>query len=161
MARVLGFLAIMGLAAALAGAPALAQDIRINPVPPHIKPNWTPVPGAPGVSYAPNLPTDVFKYQGKYYFFWENYLYSSKKPGGPWKSVTQVPAWFVQIDPAYFKTIRREAPAGVPGGSPASAPVPAPETAAPTAPPQPEQAPETAPPPGAPAGETPPPPKVM
>ena len=114
MARVLGFLAIMGLAAALAGAPALAQDIRINPVPPHVRPQWTPVPNAPGVYYAPNLPTDVFRRGGKYYFYWQGYLYQGRKPKGPWKSVAKVPAWFSEIDPSLFKT------AGTgPGGPPA------------------------------------------
>ncbi len=64
-----------------------AQDIRINPVPPGVKPQWTRVPGTPQVSWAPNLPTDVFRYGGKYYFFWENYFYRGlplKDPGSRW-----------------------------------------------------------------------------
>jgi hypothetical protein len=66
MRRVLLLLTLLALAA----APETfgAQDIHINPVPPGVKPQWTRVPGAPQVSWAPNLPTDVFRYGGKYYF---------------------------------------------------------------------------------------------
>ena len=94
MARLSRFLLTLALAAALAALPALDQDIRINPVPPNVKPQWTPVPGVPQVYYAPNLPTDVFRYRGKYYFFWADYFYKSSKPSGPWKAVEQVPAPF-------------------------------------------------------------------
>jgi hypothetical protein len=147
----------------LAPAAVGAQDIRINPVPPDLKPQWTQVPGAPQVSYAPNLPTDVFRYRGKYYFFWENYFYRGSAPQGPWKAVKKVPQVFYSIDPAYFKTAKKaeEAPAA-PGGS---APSPKAKTidippAAPAAPapPAPEPATPASPePPGAPAK----PPKVM
>jgi hypothetical protein len=130
MARPSRLLITLVLAAALAGSPALAQDIRINPVPPHVKPQWTPVPGAPQVYYAPNLPTDLFRYRGKYYFFWAGYLYQGKKPSGPWKTVKAVPAFFHEIDAAYFKTIKRE------GGAPTPE-APAPPGAAPEAAPKP------------------------
>ena len=72
---------------AMVAAPlaAGAQDIRIDPVPPGAKPQWTKVPGAPQVSWAPNLPTDVFRYRGKYYFFWANFFYQGPRPEGPWK----------------------------------------------------------------------------
>jgi hypothetical protein len=154
MARPSRLLITLALAAALAGSPALAQDIRINPVPPHVKPQWTPVPGAPQVYYAPNLPTDLFRYRGKYYFFWAGYLYQGKKPSGPWKTVKEVPAFFQEIDAAYFKTVKRE------GGAPT------PETpqveGAPTAPAPPAPTQEEAPaPPGAAPEAAPKPPKVM
>ena len=84
-----------------------AQDIRINPVPPGSKPQWTKVPGAPQVSWAPNLPTDVFRYRGKYYFFWGNFFYQGPRPEGPWKSVVKVPEVFYQVGPAYFKTAKK------------------------------------------------------
>ena len=122
-----------------------AQDIRINPVPPGVKPQWTRVPGAPQVFWAPNLPTDVFRYSGKYYFFWANYLYQGPAPEGPWKSVKKVPEVFYQVDPAYFKTVKQagEAPA-----APAES-TPPPKAkiidVPPTAPP--EQAPSPAEPP--------------
>ena len=72
--------AVLGLA--LAAAPVAAQDIHIDPMPPHVKPQWTPVPNVPGVFYAPNMPTDVFRHGSKYYFYWEGYLYRGSKPQG-------------------------------------------------------------------------------
>jgi hypothetical protein len=109
------FLKILVLVA-LVTAPQTAggQDIRINPVPPGCKPQWTQVPGASQVSWAPNLPTDVFRYRSKYYFFWENYFYRGSAPGGPWKAVVEVPEVFYTIDPAYFKTGKKA------GGAPAA-----------------------------------------
>ena len=97
-----------------------AQDIRINPVPPGVKPRWTRVSGAPQVSWAPNLPTDVFRYSGKYYFYWENYFYRGSAPEGPWKLLVKVPEVFYQVDPAYFKTVKPagEAPAAPAGSTP-------------------------------------------
>ncbi len=159
--------AALGLS--LAGTPVAAQDIHINPVPPYVRPEWTPVPNASGVYYAPNLPTDVFRHGGKYYFFWEGYLYRASKPKGPWKSVTKVPDWFSEIDPALFKTARK-GPGGSPGGLPPLAPpglgmpAPPPEGLAPTAPAPAPASPEEAPPAlPAPAPEGAPgkPPKVM
>jgi hypothetical protein len=105
------------LGLALSGAPVAAQDIRIEPIPPHVKPQWTPVPNVSGVYYAPNLPTDVFRRGSKYYFYWQGYLYRGSKPKGPWKSVTKIPAWFSEIDPSLFKTA-----ASGPGGPPAGPP---------------------------------------
>ena len=110
MRRLLLLLTILALVAAPEAFGA--QDIRINPVPPGVKPQWTRVPGTPQVSWAPNLPTDVFRYGGKYYFFWENYFYRGPAPEGPWKAVVKVPKVFYQVDPAYFKTVK---PAGGPG----------------------------------------------
>ena len=114
--------AVLGLA--LTAAPVAAQDIHIDPVPPHVKPKWTPVPNVPGVFFAPNLPTDVFRRGGKYYFYWQGYLYRGSKPRGPWKSVTKVPAWFSEIDPSLFKTAA-PGPGGPPAGPPGGiAPMP-------------------------------------
>ena len=109
---------------ALVAAPEAfgASDININPVPPGVKPRWVKVPGAPQVSYAPNLPTDVFRFGGKYYFYWENYFYRGSAPEGPWEAVVKVPEVFHQVDPAYFKTVKR---AGEEPAAPAaSAPTP-------------------------------------
>jgi hypothetical protein len=152
MPRVMRLLFIwaLALAMALAGSPAPAQ-IRIQPIPPQVKPQWTPVPGAPRVYYAPNIPTDVFRYRGKYYFFWEGYIYKGNRPTGPWQDVRKVPAWFQEIDPAYFKTARKEGtpPPPAPAPGPPAAP---PETAAPASP---GQAPVTPAPPPAPPEATP------
>jgi hypothetical protein len=138
MARLNRLLTSMLLAAALAASPALAQDIRINPVPPNVKPEWTPVPGAPQVYYAPNLPTDVFRYRGKYYFYWADYFYVGKKPSGPWKSVKEVPEIFQQIDQAYFKTAKPQAAPAGPTAAPPESGAPVPPAPAPGAPPQPQ-----------------------
>jgi len=141
---------------ALAAAPNFsgAQDIRINPVPPGVKPQWTRVPGVPQVSWAPNLPTDVFRYGGKYYFYWDNYFYRGTAPEGPWKSVKQVPEVFYQVDPAYFKTAKNtgKAPAATEGATPSPKakiidvpptppPTQAPAEPAPQTPPSPEDTP--------------------
>jgi hypothetical protein len=129
-------LAALALGLALAAAPTAAQDIHINPVPPRTKPKWTPVPNVPDVYYAPNLPTDVFRRGGKYYFYWSGYLYRGNKPKGPWKAVEQPPVWFGQIDPSLFKTLKK-APTTPPAGLP--------ESGAPPAPAPPEPAPGPAP----------------
>jgi hypothetical protein len=102
------WLTLLVLAALLAVPQAAgAQDIRINPVPPGVKPQWTQVPGVSQVAWAPNLPTDVFRYRGKYYFFWENFFYQGPRPEGPWKRVGKVPGVFYNVDPAYFKTVKK------------------------------------------------------
>jgi len=161
MRHFLKLLAIVALVAAPQAAGA--QDIRINPVPPGVKAQWTQVPGAPQVSWAPNLPTDVFRYRGKYYFFWENYFYQGPRPEGPWKLVGKVPEVFYRVDPAYFKTVKKagEAPAatGEATPSPKAKIIDIAPTAPPAqAPPEPGSAPSGSPEaPGAPA----PAPKVM
>lgn len=139
-----------------------AQAIRINPLPPHIFPKWTPVPGAPQVYYAPNVPTDVFRYRGRFYFYWEGFLYESRTPKGPWKSVAQPPAFFYNIDPGLFKTLRAgkgeepqvpvkppsaQAPQiAVPEPPPAPPAAPGAPTWTPPAPPEPPAAPTWIPP---------------
>ena len=157
MLRGLQVLLVLILLAA-AAAPAAGQDIRIEPIPPHVKPQWAPVPNASGVYWAPNIPTDVFRHGSKYYFYWAGYLYQGNKPKGPWKGVTKVPAWFSEIDPAYFKTVKKEqptappAPAAGPGeGLAPKAPAPAPSEATTPTPavpaPEKEGAPAAPPPP--------------
>ena len=147
MRRLLLLLAILALVAASEAFGA--QDIRIEPVPPGVKPQWTQVPGTPQVYWAPNLPTDVFRYRGKYYFFWVNYFYQGSAPEGPWKAVVKVPEVFYQVGPAYFKTVK---PAG-------EAPPPKAKIIdlAPSAPPA-QPLPEPGP---APSGGPEPPPKAM
>jgi hypothetical protein len=83
---------------------AAAQNLRIDPIPPGLIPQWTAVPGVPQVSWAPNLPTDVFRYRGGYYFYWEGYFYRGSAPQGPWKPVAKVPQVFTRVDASYFKT---------------------------------------------------------
>ncbi len=103
------------LAAGLFLAPAAqAQSPRIIPVPPEVIPQWTPVPGSPQVYYAPNVPTDVFRYQRRYYFLWEGIWYVSKSVKGPWHRV-RVPVALQRLDPSVLKM------AGGPGGLPGAA----------------------------------------
>ncbi len=163
MVKIFRLLGAALLTATLAWSPAWAQAIRINPVPPHVKPNWTKVPGTPQVYYAPNLPTDVFRYQGKYYFYWEGYFYRGTRPSGPWKVVTKVPPVFSDLDPSYFKTARKPEAPPPPTAAPErpvmQTPPPAqPRETVPGASGQPQEAP--APPPPGPEGAG-QPPKVM
>lgn len=161
MRRWLSFLVVLAMLAVPWAAGA--QEIRINPVPPGVKPQWTKVPGAPQVSWAPNLPTDVFRYRGAYYFFWAGYLYRGRAPQGPWQGVEKVPQVFYRVDPAYFKTVKttEAAPAPPEGLNPPpgkSEVIEIPPAAPTSVPPAPSP-----PPPGSPAApEAPPPgPKVM
>ncbi len=157
--------AALGLA--LAAAPVAAQDIHIEPIPPRVKPQWTPVPNVPGAFYAPNIPTDVFRHGSKYYFYWQGYLYRGSKPQGPWKAIEQPPDWFSAIDPSLFKTAKQqEAPAPAAPATPSAPsagstggimPIPSAPAAPEAAPPPPPPAPEKEGAPAAP-GET---PKVM
>ena len=161
------FLKLLALVALLAvPSTAGAQDIRINPVPPGAKPHWTKVPGASQVFWAPNLPTDVFRYRGNFYFFWNDFFYRGRAPQGPWKSVHKVPQVFYKVAPTYFKTANK---AGGAMGSPAipGEPVMPPEPNIMDIPPEETPAqPPGEPQPEPPAGPEPPgasvaPPKVM
>jgi hypothetical protein len=155
MPRLATLFLLLALGLALNGSPALGQDIRINPVPPGVKPQWTKVPEAPQVAWAPNLPTDVFRYRKQYYFFWAGYFYQGPKPEGPWKAVTQVPQVFYNVDPTHFKTAKpaEETPAAP--GQPApehkskviEIPPATPPSPAPPAPAEPQPGPQEPPPP--------------
>ena len=109
---------LLVLAAVFSGSSAEAQRLRIIPVPPNVKPQWTPMPDLPQVSHAPNIPTDVFRYGGRYYFYWEGSWYQSKNIKGPWNLTANPPAILSNIQAAYFKTIPRA------GGQPPSATAP-------------------------------------
>ena len=127
-------LAAAALVLAFAGAPQAATDIRINPIPPQVQPQWTPVPNAPGVDWAPNIPTDVFRHGTNYYFYWEHFIFQGSSPSGPWKLVHKLPSWFSKIDPSYYKTMMPGPPPGSGGPAPAAAPgAPGPAPAAPEA----------------------------
>jgi hypothetical protein len=94
----------------LAGSPAWPQILRIIPIPPGVKPLWQKVPEFPRVSHAPNIPTDVFRYRGTYYLFWEGLWFESNKTRGPWKRARTTPKTLKRLDPSYFKTARRRGP---------------------------------------------------
>jgi hypothetical protein len=150
MSRLTRLMLLLALGLALAASPAQAQKLNINPVPPHVKPQWTPLPNNHRIFYAPNLPTDVFRYRGKYYLFWNGTLFKSKKIQGPWLMELKVPPFFYEIDPSYFKTVKKEpapepAPPMGPGPMappepgevvplPPASPLPSPPESAPDAP---------------------------
>ncbi len=115
---------VLALASIALSSPAFAQRLRIIPIPPGAKPEWTPVPEVPEVYYAPNLPTDVFRAHGKYYLYWDGYLYQAKKIKGPYNQVKQVPPFFYQIDPSLFKTYKPGTAGPAPGGQAPGAPAP-------------------------------------
>jgi len=151
------------LAALFAGNPAGAERLRIIPVPPHVTAQWIPMPEVPQVFFAPNLPTDVFRHRGRYYFYWEGVWYRSNKIKGPWSRLEPPPAILSQIPPSYFKTMPQagaQPPAVAAPGQPAAGEVlltpdgkPAVPPAAPTPPTPPSGA--YAPPPPAPAAPQP------
>ncbi len=172
-------LLLMGalIAAVSAGNTAMAERLRIIPVPPHVVPQWTPMPDVPQVYFAPNLPTDVFRHRGRYFLYWEGVWYRSNKIKGPWSRLEPPPAIFSQINPAYFKTLPKgdaQPPAAAapgqppPGGEvlltpdgrpavPPTAPVPpAPPSGAYAPPPQAPAAPQPVTPPQPPEMTTPP-----
>lgn len=114
------FWTVLALGLLLGSVPALAQTLRIIPVPPGVKPRWQAVPGAPQVSFAPNLPTDVFRYRGRYYLYWDGMWFGSRTLQGPWERSRSVPSALGRIPSSYFKTAGRrtgppEAGQGPPG----------------------------------------------
>jgi len=155
------------LAAVFAASPAAAERLRIIPVPPHVTAEWTPMPDVPQVFFAPNLPTDVFRHRGRYYFYWEGIWYRSNKIKGPWSRLEPPPAILSQIPPTYFKTMPKAGvqppaaaapgqlppgevlltPDGKPAVPPPAAPAPPTPPAGAYAPPPPAPAPPQAVPP--------------
>jgi outer membrane biosynthesis protein TonB len=110
------------LVAVLAVNPAAAQRLRLIPVPPHVVPQWTPMPDLPQVYYAPNLPTDVFRHRGRFFLYWEGVWYRAKNLKGPWMRVDPPPAILAEINPSYFKMLPKPGPqppgAAAPGQPP-------------------------------------------
>jgi hypothetical protein len=124
----------------LMSGPAWAQTLRIIPVPPGVKPQWQAVAGAPKVSFAPNIPTDVFRYRGRYYLNWDGMWFESRNLEGPWDRPQRTPRILGRIPPSYFKTAGRgPSRPGLGRG---------PQDGTPAGP----QAPEAFQPPGAPSG---------
>ena len=103
MCRLVKVLLVLTLMAASV-APSLAQVVLPPPVPPNVAPRWTPVPGPHRVVYAPNITGDLFRYLGKYYYYYGGQWYKGPNPGGPWHPVRKVPMALVKIHPSVFKT---------------------------------------------------------
>ncbi len=74
------------------------------PLDPRVAPQWQSVTTVTDVVYAPNLPVDVFRYQGRYYCY-DGRWYQSQVWGGPWRVIPEPPAVFRQIDASYFKKV--------------------------------------------------------
>ncbi len=87
--------------AVLLGAPAVSAG---PPLDPRMAPLWQSVATVTDVFYAPNLPVDVFRYQGRYYCY-DGRWYQSRVWGGPWQAIPEPPAVVRQIDAAYFKKV--------------------------------------------------------
>jgi hypothetical protein len=156
-----------------AGSPAGAERLRVIPVPPHVIPQWTPMPDLPQVSHAPNLPTDVFRHRGRYYLLWEGIWYRAKNIKGPWMRLDPPPAILSQINPSYLKTRAKggaQPPTATPPGQPrpeemlltpdGKPAVPPPTAPTPPTPPTPPEGASVPPPqaPVAPEAAAPPPP---
>ncbi len=101
---------------------ASAQTLRIIPVPPGVKPQWQKVAGAPNVSFAPNIPTDVFRYRGRYYLNWDGAWFGSRTLKGPWELSSRPPRALDSIPPSYFKTASRGPAMPGPGRGPQGGP---------------------------------------
>jgi hypothetical protein len=91
---------ITGLA--LSAASVSAQDF-IPQLLSGLVPQWASIPGAPGVQYAPNTNTDLFRYGQRYYYQQDGRWYQARNTAGPWKRVKDVPRSFRQIEAPYFK----------------------------------------------------------
>jgi hypothetical protein len=110
MTRILKILLIVMLLTALMPWPAQALVPLPPTVPPGIIPNWTPVPGSPGVEYAPNLKVDLFRY-GEVYYYWVAAQWRiGATPTGPWKLAPLVPPAIGRLDPGLFKSIYKPKP---------------------------------------------------
>lgn len=103
MSRFFKLLVVVSLMAALA-VPALAQVVLPPPVPPNVVPMWTPVPGPHQVVYAPNIAGDLFRYRGKYYYFYGGQWYKGPTVAGPWHLTRRAPLALLKMQPSVFKT---------------------------------------------------------
>ena len=69
-----------------------------------LNPQWAPIPGAPGVQYAPNTNTDLFRYGQQYYYQHnDGTWYQGRDIAGPWQRIQDVPRSFHQIEAPYFR----------------------------------------------------------
>jgi hypothetical protein len=56
------------------------------------------------VEYAPNLQTDIFRYQGGYYRY-DGRWHRGPAWGGPWTVIPEPPPPFYHIEATYFKQV--------------------------------------------------------
>ncbi len=96
--------AILAVVLSLLVARVDAQETT-GPVDPRLTPQWTRVAGVTEVEYAPNLQTDVFRYQGSYYCWHDGRWHRTSTWGGAWAVIPQPPPVLSRIEPAYFKNV--------------------------------------------------------
>jgi hypothetical protein len=110
MTRCVKLLLAVMLVTALMPLPARALVALPPTVPPGVTPDWTPVPGSPGVEYAPNLKVDLFRHGELYYYWVAGQWRIGDTPTGPWKRAPELPPAIRQLDPALFKSIYKPKP---------------------------------------------------
>jgi len=104
MQALLRVLMLVVLITGLALSAAWARDQQFPPpLPSDTTPQWTPIPGAPGVQHAPNTNTDLFRYGQRYYYQHDGKWYQARNIAGPWQSIQNVPRSFRQIQANYFR----------------------------------------------------------
>ena len=97
-------LMLVFLITGLALSAAWARDQQFSPpLPPGFTPQWTPIPGAPGVHYAPNANADLFRYGQRYYYQHDGNWYQGRNLGGPWQRIQNVPQSFYRVEAPYFR----------------------------------------------------------
>lgn len=85
--------------------PPVLQEVALpTPVPPGVAPAWAPVPTAPKIFYAPNIPGDLFLLHKKYYYYSGGFWYRSKHLRGPYRPVQKLPKALYRVDRRFFKT---------------------------------------------------------
>lgn len=101
---------------------AFAADVHVGVnigVPPPIvleaPPRLVPIPGAPAVSYAPDVQVNVFSYGGRYYALNDGGWYSGAPGHGGWVVVPRgrvpgpvlaVPAYYRRTSPGHWERYR-------------------------------------------------------
>ena len=95
--------ALLVLLTLLMGNQAMADPRYAPPVPSDLSPRWAPVPQVPGAYYAPNLPSDLFRYGNQFYYYNQGLWQIARALTGPWQVIQNPPQAFYNIGPTYFK----------------------------------------------------------
>jgi hypothetical protein len=103
MKQVTAMFMTASLVIVLTGSFAVADKIVVVPVAPACPPQWAGVPNVPGVTYAPNIGQDLFRYQGAFYNLQGGAWYRAPAVTGPWVAIPRPPQVFYTIQAPYFK----------------------------------------------------------
>jgi hypothetical protein len=93
----------LALSATLVNAQQSGVQQLISQLLTGVNPQWAPIPGAPGVQYAPNANADLFRYGQSYYYQHDGNWYQGRDMAGPWHRVQDVPQSFRRIEAPYFR----------------------------------------------------------